>query len=278
MEKIILIFGATGNQGGAVVNAMLNTNFKIRAVSRNPNNEKSKSLTNKGIDVVKADFEDEASLHDAMKGVYGVYSIQNFMQGGSKKEIVHGKLVANVAKKAGVEHFVYSSVGGAERNTGIDHFDSKWIIEKHIHSLDLPHTILRPVFFMENFVMTPPFLLFSIFRSTLKNKTLQLIATEDIGKWVALAFSKPDEYMNKSIEIAGDQLTYDDMKAAYMEVYDKKYNGIRLPIFVISLMGEIGKMFLWFKDHGYQSNLQKCKNTVQDSKTFKQWLAVHRKA
>src|SRR5262249_21451389 len=89
------------------------------------------------------------------RGVYGVYSVQDFWSVGAKREVLQGKNLADVANKAGVEHFVYSSVGGAERNTGIDHWESKWEIENHIRKLGLPSTVLRPVAFMEGYYSEP---------------------------------------------------------------------------------------------------------------------------
>jgi uncharacterized protein YbjT (DUF2867 family) len=100
---------------------------------------------------VQGDLEDPASLERAARGVYGIYSVQDFWSVGARCEVLQGKNLADAAKKAAVEHFVYSSVGGAERNSGIDHWESKWEIEKHIRKLGLPTTILRPVAFMENY-------------------------------------------------------------------------------------------------------------------------------
>src|SRR5690349_3758506 len=111
MKKIILVLGATGNQGGAVVRQLLKTDFAVRALTRNPNKPAAKALAQQGVEVVQGDLADEASLRQAMQGVYGVFSVQNFLQGGIKKEVADGKRVADVARQAGVQHFIYSSVG-----------------------------------------------------------------------------------------------------------------------------------------------------------------------
>jgi uncharacterized protein YbjT (DUF2867 family) len=100
---------------------------------------------------VRGDLEDPASLENAVRGVYGVYSVQDFWSIGAKREVQQGQNLAEAARKGGVTHFVYSSVGGAERDAHIDHWDSKWEIEKHIRKLGLPATILRPAAFMENY-------------------------------------------------------------------------------------------------------------------------------
>jgi uncharacterized protein YbjT (DUF2867 family) len=270
-KKIILVFGATGQQGGAVVRALFGSGFVIRAVTRDPDSQKAKALAQRGIELAKADFADESSIKQAMLGVYGVYSVHN-MTGGLKTEVEQGKALADLAKQAEVLHFVYSSVGGAERKTGISHFESKWAVEEHIRSISLPHTIIRPVAFMENFTSFPTFMMFSILRSSLNNKKLQMIAVEDIGKWVALAFSKREQFLNQSIEIAGDELSYSELQDAWKRVKGKNQFAIALPKLFILVMGEMGRMFLWFGKDGYQADLKHCKNQVPTMTSFVQWV------
>ena len=271
-KKIILVFGATGQQGGAVVKALSGSGFVIRAVTRNLQSPKAKLLAQRGVELVQADLADADSIKQALQGVYGVYSVHN-MTGGLKAEEEQGKSLADLAKQARVQHLVYSSVGGAERQTGIGHFDSKWTVEEHIRAINQPHTIIRPVAFMENFTSFPPFAMFSILRGALNNKKLQMIAVEDIGKWVALAFSKPEQYLNRSIEIAGDELSYSELQAVWKKVKGKKQFALPLPRFVISMMGEMGRMFLWFGTAGYQADLKQCKTQIPTMNSFEQWLA-----
>src|SRR5437879_5703314 len=148
-DKVVLVTGATGRQGGAVIRHMLPKGWRLRALTRNPNTYAGKELTRLGVEVVQGDLEDPASLDRASRGVYGIYSVQDFWAVGAKREVQQGKNLADAAKKAGIQHFVYSSVGGADRNTGIPHWESKWEIEKYIRTLNLPATIFRPAAFME---------------------------------------------------------------------------------------------------------------------------------
>ena len=150
-DKTVLVTGASGRQGGAVIRHMLPKGWKLRALTRNPTTAAARDLTRQGVEVVQGDLEDQVSLERAAHGVYGMYSLQDFWAVGAKREVQHGKNLADAAKKAGVKHFVYSSVGGAERNSGIDHWESKWEIEKYIRNLGFPATMLRPVAFMENY-------------------------------------------------------------------------------------------------------------------------------
>src|SRR5262249_10261982 len=139
-DKIVLVTGATGRQGGAVIRHMLPKGWKLRALTRNPDGAAAQDLARRGIEVAQGDLEDAVSLERAARGVYGIYSVQDFWSVGARRETQQGKRLADAAKKAGVEHFVYSSVGGAERNSGIDHWESKWEVEKHVRKLGLPAT------------------------------------------------------------------------------------------------------------------------------------------
>jgi len=150
-DRTVLITGATGRQDGAVIRHMLAHGWNLLALTRNSSSYAARDLARRGVGVLQGDLEDPTSLEGATQGAYGIYSVQDFWQVGARREVQQGKNLAEAAKKAGVEHFVYSSVGGAERNSGIDHWESKWEIEKHIRKLGLSATILRPAGFMENY-------------------------------------------------------------------------------------------------------------------------------
>ena len=122
----IFITGATGKQGGSGGRHMLGRSWNLRALTRDPHSRSARVLSDQGVEVVQGDLEDPASFEGALRGIYGVYSVQDFWSVGAKREVIQGKNLADAAKKAGAEHFVYSSVGGAERNTGIGHWESKW--------------------------------------------------------------------------------------------------------------------------------------------------------
>ena len=133
-RRTVFVTGATGKQGGSVVHHMLGRDWNLRALTRDPGSRAAKALADQGVEVVQGDLEDTGSFEAKLRGVYGVYSVQDFWSVGARREVIQGKNLADAAKKASVEHFVYSSVGGAERNTGIGHWDSKWEIERHIRA------------------------------------------------------------------------------------------------------------------------------------------------
>src|SRR5260370_34438545 len=146
-EQTILVLGATGQQGGAVASYLLQDGWKVRALVRNPNSDQAQTLRQQGIELVQGDLNQPSSLQEAMKGVYGVFSVQTPAE-GTAAEIRQGKAMADAALQAGVRHLVYSSVGGAERKTGIAHFESKWPKEKNIPALGHPSTLLVLAFFV----------------------------------------------------------------------------------------------------------------------------------
>src|SRR5437763_3615458 len=189
-NRTILITGVTGNQGGAVARALQGTGFSLRGLTRKPDSERAAALARDGVDIVKGDLDDEATLRRALSGAWGVFGVQNSWEAGVEQEEAQGKRLATLAREAGVEHYVYTSVGSAHKRTGIPHFDNKWRIEDTVRGLRFPsHVILRPVFVMEN-LMAP----FSLQGNTLSwalgaGTKLQMIAVDEIGWFGARAFT-----------------------------------------------------------------------------------------
>src|SRR5919202_4995459 len=203
-ERTILVTGATGQQGGAVVKGLLKDGaYRVRALVREPNKPQAQALAAQGVELVKGDLYDRTSLDAALQGAYGVFHVQNFWlpDVGFEGEVRQGKNLADAAKAADVKHFVYSSVGAADRGEGQAHFESKWQIEQHIEQLDLPYTILRPVAFMDNYNWTRPQITNGTFTGwgLRPDKTLQLIAVDDIGAFARLAFDHPEQYLGQTI-------------------------------------------------------------------------------
>ncbi|SFO48356.1 Uncharacterized conserved protein YbjT, contains NAD(P)-binding and DUF2867 domains [Sphingomonas sp. OK281] len=216
----VLVFGATGQQGGSVTNALLKAGQTVRALVRDPASVKAIKLASRGVEVVRGDLSDTASIEEAMSGVRGVFSVQPSSPTGTltdADEVRYGIAVADAAVRAGVEQFVYSSVGTAsDEPTGMGHFDSKAEIEAHVRTLPIAWTIVRPVAFMDMLVM-PGFGLdegrFSFFAG--RDQTMQFLAVEDIGKFVAPIFADPERFAGQTIEIASDIVTGTEIEAAF---------------------------------------------------------------
>ena len=278
-DKIVLITGATGRQGGAVIRHMLPKGWKLRALTRNAGSGAAQELARQGIEVVRGDLEDPASLEKAIGGVYGVYSVQDFWSVGARREVQQGKNLADAAKKAGIAHFVYSSVGGAERNSGIPHWESKWEIEQHIRKLALPATILRPAGFMENYYVDQVeigILKGKLIDPVRGDKPYQTIAVDDIGAFAALAFERPKEFIGAEIEIAGSELTNRQAAEVFSRVLGKKVKFQKLPLPVVRLFlgKEFHQMFAWFNEAGFKADIDGLRRRYPEVhlRSLEEWL------
>ena len=278
-NETILITGATGRQGSAVIRHMLAKGWKLRALTRDNASREARALSEKGVEVICGDFEDPVSLGLAMRGVHGVYSVQDFWTVGAKREVQQGKNVADAASKAGVRHFVYSSVGGAERNSGIDHWESKWEIEKHIRKLGLPATVVRPAAFMENYYIGQVEI--GILKGKLMDpirgdKPYQTIAGDDIGAFVALAFERPDEFIGQQLEIAGSELTNLQAAEVFSRVLGKPVKFQRLPMLMVRIVlgKEFYQMFRWFNEAGFQADIPALRRRYPEVRlhSLEEWL------
>ncbi len=259
-RDIILVTGATGNQGGAIARQLLSKGYRVRAMTRNPQSEKSRALAVLGAEVVSGEFDDPASLERALEGVWGAYSVQNTWEAGVAREEEQGKLFAEVARKKAVSHFVYSSVGSAQRQTEIPHFDNKWRIEEKIRSLAFPsYTILRPAFFMDNFASPwfKPGLLEGKLKIALKPGTvLQMNSVEDIGKFGLLAFENHEKMNGVELDFAGDQLTMPETAAIIGKAMGKQIIFERPPIEEVRKWSEdFAVMLEWFDRVGYCADI-----------------------
>lgn len=221
-DKIIAVTGATGQQGGAVTRKLLAEGWNVRALTRDVSKPAARALAEAGAELVAGDMDSRSELEAAFEGAYGVFSVQNFWlpNVGFEGEIRQGKNVADAAKAAGVQHLVYSSVGAAHRGMGQKHFESKWIVEQYIHSLDIPYTILRPAAFMENYNWSRAYILNGTFSGNglRPDKKHQIISVEDIGVFAALAFADPDSYLGRTLELAGDELTEPELAETFSRV------------------------------------------------------------
>ncbi len=278
-DKTVLITGATGRQGGAVIRHMLPKGWKLRALTFKADSAAVQRLTDQGIEVLRGDLEDPASLERAARGVYGVYSVQDFWAVGAKREVQQGKNIADAAMKAGVEHFVYSSVGGVDRKSGIDHWESKWQVENYIRKLGLPATMIRPAAFMENYYIDQVEI--GILKGKLMDpiradKPYQTIASNDIGAFVALAFERPKEFIGLEPEIAGSELTNPEAAQVFSRVLGKQVKFQRLPMPMVRFVlgKEFYQMFRWFNQAGFKADIPRLRRQYPEVhlQTLEEWL------
>lgn len=115
MSRHVLVVGATGNQGGAVVDGLLaadDDQFSVYGLTRDATSEKAQALADRGITVVEGDLNETESLRNAMNEVDAVFAVTNYFIAGFESEIEQGTNLAEVAAESDIDHFVYSSVGG----------------------------------------------------------------------------------------------------------------------------------------------------------------------
>ena len=256
-SRTVLITGATGKQGGAVARHLAGKGFKIRAMTRKPDSDAAKALAGSGAEIVRGDLDDSASLEAALKGAWGAFAVQNTWEAGVEREEEQGKRFATVARTAGVQHFVYSSVGSAHRQTGIPHFENKWRVEETIRGLGFPsRVIMRPVFFMEN--LTSPWFLNgdTIYAAMDPTTVLQMIAVDDIGEYGARAFTDAEALNGREIDLAGDAVTMPEVATLLSRGLGRPIEFVQVPIEEVRKNSEdLALMLEWFDRVGYNADI-----------------------
>jgi uncharacterized protein YbjT (DUF2867 family) len=250
-NKSVLIFGATGNIGGASTRELLKRGWHVRAVTRNPESEKAQTLVKLGAEVVQANMDDEPSLEKVFIGMKHVLSVQNWVTSGIEGEIRQGKTVADVAKLTGSQHLVYVSAGTGERDTGIPHFNNKIVVEDYMRSLELPFTILRPTPFMELLSEKEFFPAMATWGVEPKivgwDTPLPWVAVYDLGIAVANIFGDPETWIGRDMTVCSDVKTLGESKAIFTAVDGKKPARIPLPLWLFRKMApdEFIQMWEW---------------------------------
>jgi len=276
-SKTVLVTGATGHQGGAVARELLAHGYRVRAMTRKPQSDPALALGKLGAELVQGDLDDEASIARALEGAWGAFAVQNTWEAGVEKEEIQGRRFAKAARGADVQHFVYSSVGSADRKTGIPHFDNKWRIEEAVRSLGFPsHFVLRPVFFMENFLspwFKPGIDGGKLMMGVQPETVLQMIAVGDIGKYGRWAFDNHRKVNGRAIDIAGDARTMPETARIIGEAAGKTVEFVQVPLEEIRKAGaDYALMLEWFDRVGYHADIS---GTSRESgiapTTFPEW-------
>lgn len=276
----ILVFGATGQQGGSVAAALLEARRPVRALVRDRNAPKALALAKAGVKLFEGDFENPDAIRRAMAGAYGVFSVQPASPGGvitDEQETCYGVSVADLAVENRVAHLVYSS-GGAVRTeepAGLGHLDSKAAIERHVRTLPITTTIVRPAAFMEMLLM-PGFGLdqdrFTFFNQP--DQVMQFIAVEDIGSIVTAIFADPARFGGLTLEIAGDALTGDDLGSALSEATGRPIAYARFADDVLEANPFLARLTALL-DEGRlagQANLHTLRAIHPGLRSFRSWL------
>jgi len=279
----ILVIGATGTQGRAVIRHLRAAGHKVRGLTRNLEAKSAKPLVDAGVTLVRGDLDDVASLESAMTGADGVYLVTDFFKNGIEGEIRHGKRVADLCKKLGIRHLVHASVNGADRKTGVPHFDSKGEIEAHIRTLGVPATFLRPAIFFEDLVEKkyfPPASWGMMPKLVGPNRPIKWVSVEDIGVAAAAVFSRRDEFVGKAIPLVGDEKSMTQARDIFKRVQGKKPFAVRIPTFIFrKLVSEdLTLMFEWLGKSSMDGDVAATAAIVPNPLDMETWLAARVKA
>jgi uncharacterized protein YbjT (DUF2867 family) len=249
----VVVTGATGAQGGAVAKSLLERGHEVRAVTRNADSAKAKELARAGATLVRASLEDTATLTNALEGATSLFAMTTPFEGGTEAETRQGVSAANAAKAAGV-HLVFTSVGSANRRTGVPHFDSKYEVEKHIAEIGVRATVLAPAYFMENLYFGKAQLAKGIYAAPLPpTRQLAQVAVADIGAVAVRVLEESGRFAGKRFDLGSDELTGNDVVAILSRVTGRPFTYFQVPLDVIrQRMGEEAvTMYEWFDRVGY---------------------------
>ena len=276
---MVAVVGATGQQGGATARALLSAGVTVRALVRDPQKPAAQALATAGAQLAVADFDDPGSVRAAFGGVARVFAMTTMTSGrGTEGEVNDGILVADAAKSAGVEHLVYSSVGGAERHTKIPHFESKRRVEEYIEKLGLAATFVRPTFFYENLLSQSPASEDGVIVVRLPmpdDVPLQMVAVSDIGAVAAAVLVDPSRVPTGAVEIAGDELTGSQIADAFGRRAGRPARFEALPITAVG-DDDLRAMFTWFATPpSYQADRALTAELDPHVQTFDEWLNRH---
>ncbi len=266
--RSVLVTGATGQQGGAVVRALIARGHRVKAITRRPESDGAKRLAAAGVQVVAGDLDDAASVAAAAKGIDAMFLMGNSYEAGTDAETRQGIAAADAAKAAGIGHLIYSSVADADKKTRIPHFDSKYLVEKHVAGLGIPYTISAPVAFMENTVAPWAIdgLRQGVYAAALPPaRVLQQITIDDIGAFVAALAERREQVFGKRFDIAGDELSGEQQAKILTEVLGRPITYRELPIAAIRQQSEdTALMFEWFDHTGYDSDIAALRRDFPD--------------
>jgi len=306
-KKIIAVTGATGTQGGGLVRAILadpNSGFAVRAITRDPNKDKAKALAAAGAEVVQGDLDDVESLKKAFAGAHGVYGVTNFWEHFSgEKEKAQAKNIADAAKAAGVKHVIWSTLEDTRKLMSPDdkrmpmlqgkyrvpHFDAKAEADEYFKGL--PTTLLVTSFYWDNlylFGLAPKKDDKGVYSWTFPMGTAKLpaIAGEDIGKAALGIYKAGQQYIGKTVGIAGESLSFQEMSdklSKGLGVSPVQFNAVDADLFrSFGFPGadEYGNMFQTYRDFEKEVNaarsIDETRKLNPQLQSFDQWLSKNK--
>lgn len=249
MTKSILVIGATGKQGYAVVQQLLDEGWHVRALTRNANNEKLSALNHTNLEIFEGDLSNKEALEQAMAGQYGVYSVQPIIKDDVEEELRQGKSIIETAEQQNIDYVVYSTAGGVNRNRKGPHFEALAEIENTLASSTLNYTIIKPSFFMDNFLRITTVEEGRIYIPEFISPDIKfaMISTEDIAKIAVNIFNDAPQYNHQAIEIASDELSLNEVIEIFSSATSK-------PAMIQGSFTSGTAERSWLEEKGYEVN------------------------
>lgn len=307
-KKIIAVIGATGAQGGSLARAILNDSdgeFAVRAITRNPDSDKARALSQQGAEVVAADLDDTESLRHAFQGAYGAFCVTNFWEHLSpEKELEQARHLAEAAQAAGLRHVIWSTLEDTRRWVPLDddrmptlqgkykvpHFDAKGEANSEFTRRGLPTTLLETSFYWDNFIhfgMGPQRGPDGVLGITLPmgDKKLPGIAAEDIGKCAYGIFQAGDKFIGQTVGIAGGCPTGHEMARVLSRQLGQeiRYNDVPPEVyrdFGFPGADDLGNMFQFKRDFNQEfcdrRDIAQSRSLNPELQSFEQWVERHR--
>ncbi len=276
--KNVLVTGATGQQGGAVVEALRSGaygEYELYGMTRDGSSDAAAALAERGVHVVEADMNDRASLDAAVEGMDYVYLVTTFFEEGPAVEAEQGMRLVDACVDAGVDHLVYSSVAGADR-APLDHFASKHRVEEYVVDSGLEWTFVRPVYFMGNFAWQVDGIEAGTLAMPLaEGVSLAVVDVADVGRMVATALSDPRTWAGEAVELAGDEATLEGFAAVFADALGHDVLAVHLDVddYRAEAGDELADMYQWFNDEGYDTDVATlAERTGIDFTTFAEYV------
>ncbi len=307
-DKIIAVVGATGAQGSGLVEAILadpGGGFRVRAITRSAASDKARALAARGVEVVEASLDDEASIGRAFAGAYGAFCVTFFWEHFSpEKEKAHAAAMARAAKQAGLGHVVWSTLEDTRRwiplsddrmptlggHYKVPHFDAKGESDQVFRDLGVPTTFLLTSFYWENLVyfgMGPKPGPDGRLAITLPMgaEKLPSVAAGDIGAFANALFRHGPEFIGQTVGVAGEHMTGDEMAAALSRALGREvvYNAVPPEVyrgFGFPGADDLGNMFQFNRDFADDfcaaRDLVRARTILPGLQTFEEWLAANK--
>lgn len=226
---------------------------------------------------MQGDLDDAAAVEEAMRGADGVYLVTDFFKNGIAGEIRQGKLVAELCAKLAISHLVHASVNGADRASGVHHFDSKGEIERHIEALKLPATFLRPAVFLEDLTdkkYFPPASWGMMPKLVGAERPVKWVSVEDIGVAAATVFGRRDEFLGKAVPLVGDERSIAEARVIFARVRGKKPFAMPMPTFLFRrfISEDLVLMWKWLATNSMDGDIATTRTVVPEPLDMETWL------